>query len=315
MKRIQLYRQRGAVLIVMIAALAVIAALVRQMVLWQASQTTQVAAELDHQAAQYLAEAGLRHALWRARTSGNASYPSLVSGNLEGQGSYQASITPTTGTPITVTSTGTTSGGSVFKMSRSYAVACVGKTPMSATITSYAVNGEPAMLFEHTTNANQGYLDPRDNSGYKARAVMNFDLSRLPRNVTFESAELRINVLQHDPGAEGARIMVSRVTSTWESAKVSWTHAIRPNRSWINPGGDSTGSYRATLYISPNTEVYAWDITPMVQGWINGTFPSQGVILESKHISSMNSGEFRLMSATGSTPLEQRPRLFVTWCS
>lgn len=305
-------RERGAVLIVVIAVLAVVAALAQKISLRQGTSAAVVHAEAEHHAAQYLAEAGVRHALWRVRSAGSANYPAVIDGSLAGQGSYRVTISPLVGSPITVTSTGTTTGGTVYNMVRDYTVACAGKTLKQSTITTYSAYGMPSMIYEDG-GKNTGHLNPRNNLENRARALFTFDLHSLPKNVALESAELMLNVLQYHANAEGAKMTVNRVTTSWEAEKVTWNSAIHPKK-WTNPGGDTTGANRATAIVAADTPVFSWNLTPIVQGWINNSFANYGLLLQSDYNSSFNSSEFRLASATGSIPREAWPRLVVKWC-
>lgn len=309
-------RQQGAVLIAMIVTLAILAAIVQMVSAQQGSRTAQLQAEQENQSAQYLAEAGLRHAVWAARTSTNGTYPSVINGSLPGQGSYQAAINPSSGSPISVSSTGISSDGVRFTMKKTYNV-CSESAMQKAEITTYVSKGTPTSILETGGNTSVEYLaiNHSPHNQNSARGVIKFDLSSLPKGQPFISAELILNVEQHDPAMEGGSLFVNPLTKAFDSTRVDWTVATSQKDPWNVPGGDYTVVNESAKTIRGGMTDYAWNITPMVDGWVNGTLTHDGLVVRTDVTSSLTNHALRFKTNSTKWPQAEWPRLIVKWCN
>jgi uncharacterized repeat protein (TIGR01451 family) len=108
------------------------------------------------------------------------------------------------------------------------------------------------------------YIDPAG-----IRGLFRFNLGSIPPASTIVSAVLTVDVSN---AQSGQTVSVYRATTNWAEPNVTW------NFPWGTPGGD----YNATPWGSYNpgsTGPKSIDITGLVQGWVNGTYSNQGVIL------------------------------------
>lgn len=100
------------------------------------------------------------------------------------------------------------------------------------------------------------------------RTLLWFDLSGLTGSVT--SAKLRL-YLEDTTGSGGfpnaEDIALYRVTSTWSEASVTWGTA---------PTYDVVAVDVVAVYAAG---WYEWDVTALVQGWLDTTWPNYGVLL------------------------------------
>lgn len=310
--------QQGSVLISVIVALVVLAAVSRMLTLQQSERVELLSMEDNRQTADYLAEAGLRDALWRAKQLTNSQYPATVNGSLPGQGTYSATITPTSGSPITVVSTGTTSTGMVAQVTRAYDIACIGKTVTTAVITSYDSKGPPENILQSSTGTTSaGYLmiDNSPSTANSARVLITFSLGSLPKGVAFDSAELVLDVQQHDAAMEGGTLFVNRLTKAYDFSRATWTNATSNTDKWTTPGGDYTLVDEARTAISASASTYTWTITPIVYAWVNGSLVNNGLVIRTDLPSSAASHKLRLKKNVGSWPTTQWPRLVVKYCA
>jgi hypothetical protein len=97
-----------------------------------------------------------------------------------------------------------------------------------------------------------------------------FNLSSIPASATVSKATLRLYV---DAVSGSGTLDVFQVTSSWTENKV--TYSTRPTQQSVSAIVGSSipitsASYNLFLLI---------DITPLAQGWLNGTIPNNGVAL------------------------------------
>ncbi len=135
-------------------------------------------------------------------------------------------------------------------------------------------------------------------SGYKMdlsppsdqRALLEFDLSSLPKGKYIESASLHLYVLRVFVwnGAEwtpftsiNRTIGVYRVTTIWigNIDITTWKYAIYPNVTWKTPGGDFEGP-TDTVEVERKDTWNDWDVTKDVKSWYNGKCENYGWILK-----------------------------------
>ena len=137
--------------------------------------------------------------------------------------------------------------------------------------------------------------------GTSSLGLVMFDLSGVPSGATVNSATL---TLYQSSNAQrgGVAVDLYRVTSAWNEATVTYT--TRP--SW-NPAVVSSlaiGDGSAGLFRS-------WNVTSSVQGWVNGTYANDGLLL-------MRNPDATLwpdFSSKESTTAADRPSLSVDYSS
>jgi hypothetical protein len=88
----------------------------------------------------------------------------------------------------------------------------------------------------------------------------------LPEGATFESATFYVYV----EFAEGQDINVHRITNPWEACEVTWN----------NFGGSYAPEVEGTFNASTDWAWHSCDVSSLVGGWLNGTYPNYGLLLD-----------------------------------
>ncbi len=94
--------QRGYILLSVIVVITLVAAIALLMTTESALESNTAGSELDAQQAQYVAEAGLNHALWLNRQQGCGPYDNLTDEPL-GNDKYSSNLTTDLGSTNAVT--------------------------------------------------------------------------------------------------------------------------------------------------------------------------------------------------------------------
>ncbi len=112
------------------------------------------------------------------------------------------------------------------------------------------------------------------------RGLLQFDLSSLPSGGTITSATLALNL--EGIGSEApTSVSVHRVTRAWDGGAATWS-AAGPGTPWTSPGGDFDPTPSATSsvdHLQPGTTY--WNITALAAGWLDGSLPNHGLLLQS----------------------------------
>ena len=118
------------------------------------------------------------------------------------------------------------------------------------------------------------FVKPQAAGNDERRIVIEFDLSSIPGSDTVLTASLDLSELD---AVTGQTISVYRLTSPWEEAFVSWNKGTQ-TISWVTPGGDYDPAAWASF--SPaSAGLRQVDVTTLVQGWLDGTYPNYGMLL------------------------------------
>lgn len=135
----------------------------------------------------------------------------------------------------------------------------------TATADSYVSEREPGRNFGGATDLVVG-RSIIDGDGYRFRILVRFDVTGIPAGSTVTAATLS---MYHDGSTTDSLVVLAkRITATWSESLVRWNNM--PNR--ITPQG-----IRA---INRAAGRYEWEVVPIVQGWVDGTFGQHGLMLE-----------------------------------
>jgi hypothetical protein len=138
-----------------------------------------------------------------------------------------------------------------------------------------------------------------------SRLVSYFDVSTIPAGATITQAKLAYNF--YNGAGINAPINLYRVRTNWLGG-VSWSVT---GGDWADKNGAAQGTVPFASVPANVNGWYEWDITPLVQGWVTGTWPNYGVLLK-LDVSTTNYGQ-AYGSAHGSTSVH--PKLTVTYSS
>ena len=122
--------------------------------------------------------------------------------------------------------------------------------------------------------------------------LVQFNLSGIPANATVSKATLRLFV---DAVASGGKFDVYNVSSSWSENSVTYNNRPTIGNS-VSQGGPfsvSTSTWNQFVLI---------DITPEVQGWLNGSIPNNGIALQLVGSSGSFSFDSKESLLTGNGP-------------
>jgi len=131
------------------------------------------------------------------------------------------------------------------------------------------MQGFPGTNFGSNVDMWAGYGNTLDQV-QTMRALVDFNFSTLPANVTVNSAILYLNMqISGDTGVNSRDISIYRVTGNWAENSVTWNS---------QPTFDNTVIATESIEHLDFT-LYSFDITSLVQGWANNTYPNQGLMI------------------------------------
>jgi hypothetical protein len=174
------------------------------------------------------------------------------------------SVSPTTTTTYTLTATN--SAGS----STATVTIIVNKT---LTLQPGSAEGKDSMVVTQipdTNYENNQYFSLGNLSvSIIVRAHLQFDISILPTDAVIVNADLKLYQYQ-TIGTEGFVIGLHQVTESWEENMITWN-----NQPDYLPSPEST----ITVTVGALTWL-SWDITDLLQGWLDGSITNYGVVLK-----------------------------------
>jgi hypothetical protein len=121
-------------------------------------------------------------------------------------------------------------------------------------------------------------------SSYANRSLLRFGVSDVPADARVDSATFGMTT--YWPPQTQASISVHQVTRDWNTT-VSWG-GRDGTYYWSNPGGDFNPPVDTTQINPGASGLYTWNLTALVQGWVDRTVPNRGMIVKS----SEQAGDF-----------------------
>jgi len=144
-----------------------------------------------------------------------------------------------------------------------------------------------------TVYATDTYIDLGNSSSSSVRPLLKFDLSGIPSNATVTSAILQL-YWYHPSGTTRTNdtiVQVYRPASAWNPSYVCWSNRDS-GTAWSNAGGDwrdSTNTAQGTSPFAsvtfagstvPDNAYHDWDITTLIQAYVNGTYTDTGILMK-----------------------------------
>ena len=142
------------------------------------------------------------------------------------------------------------------------------------------------------------------------RALLRFGLDPLPSSVVIKSARLSIYSGGKDHANNELQADVFRMIAPWDPTTVTWNQPST-GASWGQVGASLAGTdYDASVVASQELDAvgawYDYNVTDLVQGWRDGSYANNGVMIRG----DVGSGTFSLSSAeSGST----QPQLAIVY--
>lgn len=274
-----LSRQRGFILLPVVLAIALIAAIAYLMNNDGAMNTNMLGREIASSQARYAAKAGLNHMLWQIDQSGCSGY-SNIGPTAFGKNSYSVTVTPTSGSPVSIAATGTDPGGSSYTIKRDGVNVGHGPT-LTKVIQPDAATAPDTYISYLSPTINYGTSSTSpvtQRSGNNKRSLLQFDLSRFTAAATIVSANL--SLYQNSFSSLGGPVSAHRLSGgAWSETASSWNNR-NTVLAWTTAGGDYEASAVAVTTITAGlVDWFSWDITPLAQDWVSGTYPNNGLIV------------------------------------
>jgi hypothetical protein len=270
----KLVTQRGLLLLPVALTLALVGTLAYTLSRDGSMSVSEIDAKYDIEAARYLANAGVHLARWRNEKLGCSSTKRFTNLTLAGvpgatitasevslDGRYwKISVTASTGR-----STRSVLDYKAMRYSRARADSTQPIIPSGGNDSS--VKNNPGNM------ANEPYLETTEGKSY---AFIKFD--NLPSeldNALIVGAQLKL--MHASSNTQGPRSLgVHRVTTKWDSG-TNWAD------EWAGLSGGHVQKPMWTVLINGSSTAnveYTWRIDPLVEGWVSGAFPKQGVLFK-----------------------------------
>lgn len=294
-------RQHGVALLAVSLLLAVVGALAFMMNRQAAMAANTVNAQYDAERARYLAEAGVNVALWRDRQGDCKKSDTLIPPSaIDTSGTFAASIKDG-GKTLDIDATGATAAGAGMTLSRKNVpghnnVTVVENLPNDKGDDTFITSG---------VNTGQDALNYLELNQGRSHILMQFTPPSGWDQAIIVKAELTLNLYSTGSALPGQSVSVHRVTRAWTGTGATWLSATSPQAPWNSAGGDYTpGSATATTI--GGAGAYVFDITALVDGWVNQGYPNNGLLLRADG-PSQQARFYGYRSATG------KPVLRVTY--
>lgn len=326
---------RGYTLLPVVLAMSLIGAIAFMLNRDNGLSANLIGSRSDLSRARYAAEAGLQAVNYTIQGLGCAGgYPissSPVTDASFGGGAFSAYAASTSGSPLTLTSTGTYNGASVTLTKTN---AYVYQSGVRTWVTQPGpATGKDAMVDKQNPTRSYGGVSDLQVDKDEKQTLIAFDLSPLPAGSRIVRWYQAVGGLQ--PGATlslyqtGAGInrnfSVMLITHDWTAGSniglvptpaspgVTWNRwdGISPN-DW--PQGPGNGYDPRTLVVVPETLAVGWiniDVTEAALGWASGVYPNYGLWLAG----TSDTRNYRFTASDDTTPIAvpQRPKLTVSY--
>lgn len=151
------------------------------------------------------------------------------------------------------------------------------------------------------------------------RALLKFNTSAIPANATIISARLELYATFETEYTDNT-FYVSRVIEEWQDSFATWAQRTLTD-TWSFRGGSWTTQGQAQTIIPslyPNygngdyNQWISWDVTQIVQDWLNGE-PNYGLIIHQEDISNSAYNQAIVFCSSDNPNPDCRPRLVVVY--
>lgn len=180
-----------------------------------------------------------------------------------------------------------------------------------------ATQGKDCWLQSGYPNRNHGTNPKLQIKGNdNRRTLIEFDLSLIPSNSIIESADLQLYLLNKGTTPQ-INTSIQRITHEWIEGTgnaqktndgATW-NTYNGTSNWNTSGGDFDTYIWTITEVSSKDTWYSFDITNLVQSWINNTYKNYGIIIRDM---ITNSGEWKFASSDN-TNSSAHPKINITY--
>jgi len=176
-----------------------------------------------------------------------------------------------------ISATGTLASGVSSSMTR--ADTPLYQPPTSVTVQPDAASGKDTEIWDQAPNTNYGnavetWVSSASNDN--THSLLQFSMGEIPAGVRILEAALSL-YRQSGSGADQP-VSAHRIMNSWSENAVTW-NSRETGTNWDTAGGDFDNMAVATTLVGPANQRYEWNIAPLVQGWVDGSYPNYGVVL------------------------------------
>ena len=306
--------QQGYVLITVVVTLFILSAIALLLNRESSMSVNMAANELRVATARYAAEAGYNHAFWQANSGSCTGYANPLTANF-GANSYTVSVSPTSGSPVSINAAGTLTSGETVNLNRNNLA--IYQSPTIALLQPNATVGKDTHIYQWKTTWNFG-ADPNlvvaeEPPDSNQHLLLQFDLSTIPAEAKILTAKLELHSNVNSWGS--TPIDIHRLTSDWTEgsnsggtgAGANWTETDT-GATWSASGGDFDSSIIASA-VSPGAVGWMnWDITGLVSDWVSAKAPNYGMLLRTSI-----AAEGAQFDSSDATDVTRHPKLTITY--
>lgn len=171
--------------------------------------------------------------------------------------------------------------------------------------------------YNHGDHADIGVRWHESISNYHYRALVEFDLAQLVPQKASQIVQARLRVSFNGAANRHSdtafNIACHRLTAAWVEAQVTW-NSRQTGTAWSTPGGDFASPAVVTISSPDNPSGWGtdyFDITHLLQDWLDGIYPNYGVILKCEVEAS---NKWSIYESDDSTEAEEyKPALVVDY--
>ena len=311
--------ERGFILLYVVVAITLVAAIAFALNNPGVNQTNIASGELQRDQLRYITEAGMAHARLQLSPNDTCDAYTNVPSTPFGTGSYTANITPTEGSPVTVTATGTLATGAQHTLSQD-AVKVYSTTATQTTTFQPGPEGDDTYIWDgahKNTNFGATAIMELNNASAERVALLRFDVSAIPAGAAVGSATLEL-YLEGGSDLNNGVIDAHRVTQSWFEGEEDDNPPSAPGatymdydgtNAWANPGGDFDPAPVSTTTIpNLNQGWHQWDVSTLAAGGSQSEIANNGVLLRA---SGGNVDKIKFTSSDGNAA--ETPKLTITY--
>ncbi|MDJ0701184.1 MAG: DNRLRE domain-containing protein, partial [Woeseiaceae bacterium] len=179
--------------------------------------------------------------------------------------------------PVSIQAMGTLANGLTRTLTQSLVTTY--QPPVTHVFRPGPGESEDAEIWQQSPDDNYGNSDETwvsSASNDTTRSLLRFDTGAIPRGARIIDATLSLE--RRSGSGQSEPISAHRITQSWEESSVTW-NSRRWGVSWNTAGADFELTPYATALVGPANQSPEWDVTSLVQGWVDGSYPNYGVVL------------------------------------
>ncbi|UCE38245.1 MAG: tandem-95 repeat protein [Thermoplasmata archaeon] len=138
------------------------------------------------------------------------------------------------------------------------------------------------------------------------RALLWFDVSQISDSKVID-AHLELYFYSSED-ASSLDVAVYRVENSWSESIVNWIQRDAVS-NWVTSGGDYDPLAVDTVALTNSYDWVSWNITSLVDGWVNGTYENNGVLLDGP----TGTNTWKEFYSSDYASLSFRPKLNITY--